>query len=113
MGSQESDTTEWLNWTELNCTDMESKKMLMMNLFAAQQWSRRYREQTFEDSGGRIGRDELREKHWNIYIFVVQLLSRVRLLMTHPMDCSTAGFPVFHYLPEFIQTHVHQVSDAI
>ena len=24
-----------------------------------------------------------------------------------PMDCSTPGFPVLHYLPEFSQTHVH------
>ena len=23
-----------------------------------------------------------------------------------PMDCSTPGFPVLHYLPEFAQTHV-------
>ena len=30
-----------------------------------------------------------------------------------PMDCSTPGFPVHHQLPELIQTHVHQVSDAI
>ena len=30
-----------------------------------------------------------------------------------PMDCSTAGFPVHHQLPELIQTHVHQVGDAI
>ena len=30
-----------------------------------------------------------------------------------PMDCSTPGFPVFHYLPEFAQTPVHCVSDAI
>ena len=30
-----------------------------------------------------------------------------------PMDCSTPGFPVFHYLLEFAQTHVHWVSDAI
>ena len=30
-----------------------------------------------------------------------------------PMDCSTPGFPVFHYLPELVQTHVHQVGDAI
>ena len=30
-----------------------------------------------------------------------------------PMDCSTPGFPVHHQLPEFTQTHVHQVSDAI
>ena len=30
-----------------------------------------------------------------------------------PMDCSTPGFPVLHYLPEFAQTHVNLVSDAI
>ena len=30
-----------------------------------------------------------------------------------PMDCSTPGLPVYHQLPEFTQTHVHWVSDAI
>ena len=30
-----------------------------------------------------------------------------------PMNRSTPGLPVHHQLPEFIQTHVHQVSDAI
>ena len=30
-----------------------------------------------------------------------------------PMDCSTPGVPVHHRLPEFTQTHVHWVSDAI
>ena len=29
------------------------------------------------------------------------------------MDCSTPGFPVFHYLLELAQTHVHRVGDAI
>ena len=29
------------------------------------------------------------------------------------MDCSTPGSPVHHQLPEFTQTHVHWVSDAI
>ena len=29
------------------------------------------------------------------------------------MDCSMSSFPVLHYLPEFAQTHVHWVSDAI
>ena len=29
------------------------------------------------------------------------------------MDWSTTGFPVLNYLPEFAQTHVHWVSDAI
>ena len=30
-----------------------------------------------------------------------------------PMNCSTPGLPVHHQLPEFTQTCVHQVSDAI
>ena len=30
-----------------------------------------------------------------------------------PVNCSMPGFPVLHYLPEFAQTHVHWVSDAI
>ena len=30
-----------------------------------------------------------------------------------PMNCSTPGFPVHHQLPEFTQTHVHPVGDAI
>ena len=29
------------------------------------------------------------------------------------MNCSMPGLPVHHQLPEFIQTHVHQVGDAI
>ena len=35
------------------------------------------------------------------------------LTLSDPMDCSMPGFPVLHYLPEFAQTHVHWVSDAI
>ena len=30
-----------------------------------------------------------------------------------PMNCSTPGLPVHHQLPEFTQTYVHRVSDAI
>ena len=30
-----------------------------------------------------------------------------------PVDCSMLGLPVHHHLPEFTQTHVHRVSDAI
>ena len=29
------------------------------------------------------------------------------------MNCSTPGLPVHHQIPEFTQTHVHRVSDAI
>ena len=30
-----------------------------------------------------------------------------------PMNCSTPGLPVHHQLPEFTQTHIHRVGDAI
>ena len=30
-----------------------------------------------------------------------------------PMNCSTPGLPVHHQLPEFTQTHIHLVRDAI
>ena len=30
-----------------------------------------------------------------------------------PMDCSMPGFPVLHCLPEYAQTHVHWIGDAI
>ena len=33
--------------------------------------------------------------------------------LCHPMNSSTPGFPVHHPLPEFAQTYVHQLSDAI
>ena len=35
------------------------------------------------------------------------------LTLCDPMDCSTPGLPVHHQLPEFTQTHVHGVGDAI
>ena len=33
--------------------------------------------------------------------------------LCNPMICSTPGLPVHHQLPEFTQTHVHWVGDAI
>ena len=33
--------------------------------------------------------------------------------LCNPMNHSMPGLPVHHQLPEFTQTHVHQVSDAI
>ena len=52
---------------------------------------------------------------------VAQYLSSVKFsLVTQssptlhdPMNRSMPGLPVHHQLPEFTQTHVHQVSDAI
>ena len=41
----------------------------------------------------------------------VQSLSRARLCDL--MNCSTPVLPVYHQLPEFTQTHVRRVGDAI
>ena len=48
-------------------------------------------------------------------------LSYILLLFSHqvmsgslqPLDCSTPGFPILHYLLELAQIHVHWVGDAI
>ena len=45
------------------------------------------------------------------YISSVQLLSRVRIFSTQWI--STPGLPVHYQLPEFTETHVHWVGDAI
>ena len=52
--------------------------------------------------------------HWVklIYLFsAVQSLSLVWLC--DPMNCSTPGLPFHRQLPEFTQTHIHLVGDAI
>ena len=45
----------------------------------------------------------------------VQFSSVAQLCLTlcNPMNCSTLGLPVQHQLPEFTQTNVHRVGDAI
>ena len=62
--------------------------MVLMNLFAGQQW-----------------------RHWHRQFSSVQSLSRVRLFATS----WTAAHQAFlrHQLPELAQTHVHWVSGAI
>ena len=46
---------------------------------------------------------------------IVQFSSVAQSFPTHcdPMNRSMPGLPVHHQLPEFTQTHFHQVSDAI
>ena len=57
-------------------------------------------------------------RKWQTYFMVdfkrfssVQSLSCVQLC--DPMNRSTPGLPVHHQLPEFTQTHIHRVGDAI
>ena len=49
-------------------------------------------------------------------LYVVYQFSSVAqscLTLCSPMDCSTPDIPVHHHLPEYTQTHVHRVGDAI
>ena len=49
------------------------------------------------------------------YVILVQFSSVTQSCPTlcDPMNHSTPGLPAHYQLPEFTQTHVHQVSDAI
>ena len=40
-------------------------------------------------------------------------IAQLCLTLCDPMDCSIPGSPVLHHLPEFAQTHVHWIGDAI
>ena len=40
-------------------------------------------------------------------------VAQLCLTLHDPMNCNTPGLPIHHQLPEFIQTHVHRVGDAI
>ena len=52
-----------------------------------------------------------------IYVHIVKnqirSVSQLCLTLCDPMNRSTPGLPVHHHLPEFTETHVHQVSDDI
>ena len=49
----------------------------------------------------------------NCFIISVSSVAQSCLTLCDPMDCSTSGLPVHHQFPEFTQTHVHWVGDAI
>ena len=53
--------------------------------------------------------------HYSVQFSSVQFSSFTQSCPTlcDPMNCSTPGLPVHHHLPEFTQTHIHQVRDAI
>ena len=61
--------------------------------------------------------DEWIRKLW--YIYAMEYSDQIRSVaqscptLCDTMNRSTPGLPVHHQLPEFTQTHVHRVSDAI
>ena len=57
----------------------------------------------------------LRLFYLKILLKTVQFSSVAQSCLTlcDPMDCSRPGLPLHHKLPEFTQTHIHWVGDAI
>ena len=54
---------------------------------------------------------ETEAESWGSVQFISVSLSCPTLC--DPINCSTPGLPVHHQLPEFTETHVHRVGDAI
>ena len=62
-----------------------------------------------------MGLDTLILVFWMLSKCCVQFSSVTQSCPTvcDPMNCSMLGLPVHHQLPEFTQSHVHRVGDAI
>ena len=50
---------------------------------------------------------------YNQYLVQFSSVTQSHPTLCDPMNHSTPGLPVHHQLPEFTQTHVHRVCDAI
>ena len=73
---------------------------------------RKYEKASMPPNKGRNRSWRLKKKNWKATLsIVVQSLSRVRLFAT-PWTAA-CQVSVFHHFPEFAQTHVHWVSDAL
>ena len=59
---------------------MESRRMVLMSLFAEQQWRHRHRKQTWGHSWERRGWDELGGQHWNKKLYHIKWTASGNLL---------------------------------
>ena len=50
---------------------------------------------------------------FHLYNYLFSSVAQSCPTLCDPMNCSTPGLPVHHHLPEFTQTHIHQVIDTI
>ena len=53
------------------------------------------------------------KKRWQEYTGQIRSVAQSCPTLCDPMNRSTPGLPVHHQLPEFTQTRIHQVGDAI
>ena len=102
----EKSQTRMSDWTELNC-HLVSPKVLSLSTWSADVnicilWTKQlccYYQNMFICL--------------MLYLLICCLVTQLCPPICDPMDCSTPGFHVLHYLLELAQTHVHWVSDAI
>ena len=52
-------------------------------------------------------------QHFDFFLILLLFSRQVKSSSLQPMDCNMPCFPVLYCLPEFSQTHVHWVDDAI
>ena len=89
---------------------------LLRNLYAGQEAT--VRTGNKQQTGSKLGKDYVKAVYCHpTYLTYsrVQFSSVAQLCPTlcDPMNHSMPGLPVHHQLPEFTQTHAHQVGDAI
>ena len=117
-GRKESDTTEWLNWTELmdyiahQAPLFPGKNTGMCCHFLLQGI---FQTQDLNSCLRQWQADSLLTELWKKPINGVQFSSVAQSCPTlhDHMDYSTQVLPVHHQLLEFTQIHVHWVGDAI
>ena len=90
---------------------------LLRSLYAAQEATVRTGHE--QQTGFKSGEEELKAVYCHdAYLTYMQSQSVSSVTQScptlcDPMNHSTPGLPVHHKLPEFTQTHVHRVCDAI
>ena len=55
----------------------------------------------------------MKKKCYTLHVIQFSSVTQSWPTLRDPMICSRPGLPVYHQLPEFTQTHVHWVGDAI
>ena len=117
------DTTEWLNWTELkeDPTDTLDTEVWVSFpgwwCFAIVPHWCAWGDAPWLQEEKRVAFSHFGPSHTSPCTYFpfssVSSVAQSCPTLCDPMDSSTPGLPVHHQLPEFTQTHVHWVSDAI
>ena len=99
----------WLEsweWINSKCVERKLFRAIPRGIYARISGRRRNSQRGSHSQRGRVEKS-------GIEISCFFSVTKSCPILCDPMDCSTPGFLVLHRLPEFTQTHVHWISDAI